>query len=419
MLKTMQRKATSVRMVAVVRSKDVAETVTNTLSEVNGNHVEVIEDRFEAVRARLGNSSAPDVLLVDLDPENDADVSALTSFIEERNGATAVVATSNNATIAGIRLLMRLGISDFLPQPFSRADLAGAMEIALKKIATAPGGPRRSGTGFAFMKSCGGVGATTLAVQTAYSLVNRNGSGRRWAKKGGKKTKKKVCLLDLDLQCGNVALYLDLSPKLSILDLVGPTERLDDSLLRGVMVTHPSGIEVLAAPADLIPLDAVPPEVVVRLVQVACDSYDYVVINMPETWMSWTTPVLAESNALVLVTQMKVAALRQARRRADACTQEGLSALPLVVVANRFNSPGLFSSGVRVAEAERCLGRKIDHFIRSDFKTVNEALNLGIPLAEVKSGSRVERDIERFVGAMTRRFADEDGRAEPVLTARP
>jgi pilus assembly protein CpaE len=383
---------------------------------VNGHRVDVFEGEFRNIWQSIGNPDAPDVLLVDVNPEDDTDVSALASFIEERNSTTAVLATSENSSVQGIRRLMQLGITDFLPQPFTQSDLRTAFDVAAGKMERKLNG-HSNGQGrspvIAFMKSHGGAGATTLAVQTAHNLLAGGaGRGRKRAK-----TKNKVCLIDLDLQCGNAAVYLDLNPKLSILDLVGSPERLDASLLQNIMTHHDSGLEVLAAPRELVPLDAIPMEVAARLTSLARESYDFVVVNLPEVWLPWTSPVLQKCDALALVTQMAVAPLHQTRRRIDTLLNEGLGAVHLAIVANRFSEPGVFGAGLRLAEAEKCLGRPIDHFIRSDFKAVSEALNQGLPLSEVKSRSGATRDMAKLAAKLSTLSPETSERKEPVLTA--
>jgi pilus assembly protein CpaE len=406
----------SLNVVAVMRSQDARHAVADALGSVNGHRVDVFEGEFRSVWQSIGKPDAPDVLLVDVNLEDDTDVSALASFIEVRNNSTAVVATSENASVQGIRRLMQLGISDFLPQPFSQADIRAAFDVAAGKMEQRLNGHangQTQGRAIAFMKSHGGAGATTLAVQTAHNLRGGGtGNGRKRARK-----KSKVCLIDLDLQCGNAAVYLDLNPKLSILDLVGSPERLDASLLQNVMTHHDSGLEVLAAPREMVPLDAVPVEVAARLVSLARDSYEFVVLNLPEVWMSWTSPVLEKCDAAALVTQMAVAPLHQTRRRLDTFGNEGLDAVRLAIVANRFTKPGMFGSGLRLAEAEKCLGRRIDHFVRSDYKAVSEALNQGLPLSEAAARSGATRDMARLAANLSSLSREQSGRKEPVLTA--
>lgn len=88
-----------------------------------------------------------------------------------------------------------------------------------------------------FMRASGGMGATTLAINAAYALTRSTDA-----------VPPRVCVLDLDPQFGNVALYLDLGYGRGIVDIIRSPSRLDGELLRGAMLQHHSGMHVLTAP---------------------------------------------------------------------------------------------------------------------------------------------------------------------------
>src|SRR3546814_6370785 len=126
---------------------------------------------------------------------------------------------------------MRLGVVDGIPQPVQRSDVLATLEAAAKvRRALAPA-PGPKGRLVSVLKGGGGVGATTVAVQTGCCLA------QALQKKGGE-----ACLLDLDVQGGTVALYLDVNDRVGLADLVDLPERLDADLLQGAMTRHGSGL---------------------------------------------------------------------------------------------------------------------------------------------------------------------------------
>ncbi|MGH7185075.1 MAG: AAA family ATPase, partial [Pseudomonadota bacterium] len=213
----------------------------------------------------LVNGSIPDVLLADVSLEDTADLEALGNFARAHGASTAVIATSASATLDGMRRLMRVGIHDFVPQPIVEADLMNALETALQRRQQAAPIPTRTGRIVTFLRSCGGIGATTIATQTALALAHS--AARR---------QQRVALLDLDFQNGGCALALDLNPAVSIEGILDAPERLDATFLDGSMIRHPSGLEVLAASKHRVPFDAMTSELAGAILRFAALERSYV-----------------------------------------------------------------------------------------------------------------------------------------------
>ena len=150
---------------------------------------------------------------------------------------------------------MRNGIDDFVPQPLDQQSLLDAIDVSKRKIRMNRGGGPSGGQVITIGRAKGGMGATTLAVNLALSLIEPK----------DKEGPKRVCLLDLDLQFGDAALYLDLDPRSDLVDIVQKPTRLDTSLLLGAMTEHKSGLEVLQAPIEPMPLGALRTETVGRI----------------------------------------------------------------------------------------------------------------------------------------------------------
>jgi pilus assembly protein CpaE len=220
-------------------------------------------------------------------------------------------------------------------------------------------------------------------VQTAHSLSNKRVDGK----------KSKVCILDFDLQFGNAALYLDIDTHLNVFNIIDAPDRLDSSFLKGLMAHHESGLDLLAGPNFVVPLDAMTPDLAVRVIDTAAVEYDYVIVDIPQAWTHWSHAVLSHSDLVVLVTQLTVPALRQGRRLLDTLRQEGLEGLPKMVVVNRFER-SIFNRDIRVKEAEKALGAVFDAYIDNDYKTISDALNQGLPLTQISGGNKLQKQID-------------------------
>jgi pilus assembly protein CpaE len=397
-------KSEALSVLALLRSADAERELQNVARSISGVQLQTRLGGLKELGAQMANSHPPGVILLDLRLDDAGEMAALDKMMQQHANEVAVIATAENASLQGVRQLMRMGIPDFLPQPISREDLMAALEAVSRRAraprAAAPSRQRRIVT---FIKPCGGIGATSLAVQSACSLANRG------------KEKSSVCLLDLDLQFGNAALYLDVDSHLNLFNIIDAPDRLDGSFLRGLMTHHDSGVDILPGPQFVVPLDALNPDLVTRLLDIAASEYEYVVVDLPQAWALWTHAVLSHSNIIVFVTQLTVPALRQGRRLLETLRQEGLDNVPIVTVVNRYER-SLFKRDIRIKEAEKALGRPIDIFVDNDYKTVSQALNQGVPFGQIRGGEKIEKQIRELVDLCADRLGSGSGEIRVATT---
>lgn len=246
---------------------------------------------------------------------------------------------------------------------------------------------RNPGNVASFLKCGGGAGTTSLAVQAACAIA----AGSR----GGPEAE--LCVMDFDIQFGAVGLHLDIEHPTALPDLIGAGGRLDGTMLRGMMARHRTGFDVLPGPATLQPYDLIEPTEIERILAVARAEYRGVLLDLPQAWTAWTRAALACSDRIALVLQFSVPSIRHAQRQLQTLNEEGLSEIPLMVVANRVAS-GLFASGdISRAEAEAALERRIDHIIPADAAAMAACVNTGLPLFEVKGGRKLARRMAEIV----------------------
>lgn len=389
-------------VVAIVRSGETGSALNETCANMNGTKVEVHVGKLSDVHPDVEIFKNVDVLLLDIDPSSSEEVAALSSIVSDRFPETPVVATTANASLQDVRQLMRLGVVDVVPQPMMPNDLGTAIEYAARSRSKGGGGESERGRIVSILKAGGGVGATTLAVQAGYLISQRfKSEGHR------------ACLLDLDLQFGNASLYMDIDNRVGLMDLVESPERMDASLLQSVMGHHESGLDVLAAPRDVMPLDVVTSSAIDSCLKVAADIYGYVLVDLPTVWCDWSMRALQKSDTILLVTQLTVPHVRQARRQLDHLSAHGLGDIPVKVVVNRFEKG--WGKGVGAKEAAKAMNRGIDYFVMSDFKLVSEAINQGVPMAKIARRSKVEKSIADLVDSTMKELSGGEVRTEPRL----
>jgi pilus assembly protein CpaE len=320
------------------------------------------------------------VAIIDLDTRKLDELESLQRVMRRLEGGMPVIVVGQEFDSATARVMMQLRVSDFLVKPISTADLVRSCVRALKGSEAAASESQV----LTFMPVAGGVGNTTIALETAFLLHN---SAVRGAS---------TCVVDLNFQQGVCAEYLDLEPRFDITEIENQPERLDRRLLDVMLSKHESGLSVLAAPVQPTEMRSFNADVVIRMLDLVSAYFDNVVIDMPRTWFPWTEAVLLGSDRLFLVTEMTVPCLRHTQRLIKAIEQSVGKQIKPSVIANRFEKRA-FENGIRQADVEEILG---DHFvggISNNYRLVREAVDRGVPLHSIDKNSNVVNDLKRII----------------------
>jgi pilus assembly protein CpaE len=332
-----------------------------------------------AKRAEIDTAA---VVVVDLDARRRESLIALQGVAMRTFGRAPVIVVADALDDALVRWLLQIRVSDFLRKPVEPKEVFKACLRALKATSSLPDDGSQI---LSFMSPAGGVGTTTLAIESAMLL-----------RKNGPKDADSTCLVDLDFQNGTCADYLDIEPRLD-LDEIGPhPERLDLQLLEVMFSRHGSGLAVLAAKGRPAAPPAGDAAAVTRLLDLVSSRFENVVIDLPRSWEPWTDQVLLGSNRVFVVTDMTVPGLRLGRRMAAALAQRLPDVRPRVIV-NRFEQQLLFGTGLRRADVERALEGFLEGTVSNNYKLVREAIDRGLTLDDVKPGSNVSADLKRIV----------------------
>src|SRR5215212_10127070 len=321
------------------------------------------------------------VVVADIDPSSEADLNALNA-LTQRLGATPVIVAIPAFDVSVARQLLQMRVADFVVKPVQPLDLVRACARAAQG---AQSGGTTEATIYTFLPASGGVGLTTLAIETAMQLLKGDGG-----------QKSSTCLVDLDFQHGSCCDYLDLEPRLDLDEIEPRPDRLDRQLLEVMISEHSSGLKVIAAPSRPAEMRSFDFEVVTRLLDLVAAHFDNVVIDVPRTWFAWTDSVLIGSNRLFLVTEMTVPGLKHARHLVNVIRERLADGPRPEVIVNRFEQR-LFGPGLRRADIEQALGETLACTIPNNFRLVSEAIDRGVPLDEVKAGNNITAALSKLL----------------------
>jgi pilus assembly protein CpaE len=340
----------------------------------------VVEKNVGDLRAEIQEADCGAVI-IDMDAARLDEIDALQRITRRLEGRAPIIVVTQEFNAAAVRILVQLQIADFLVKPITTADLVRSCIRALQ-------GPGREENAesqiYTFMPAAGGVGTTTLTLQTAFQLHNSMTRGAS------------TCVVDLNFQQGSCAEYLDLEPRFDINEIENQPERLDRQLLDVMLSKHSSGLCVLAAPTRPSEMRSFNTDVVVRMLDLVSAYFDNVVIDMPRTWFPWTETVLLGSNKLYIVAEMTVPCLRHTQRLIQAVYETAGKEVKPNVIVNRFEQR-MFDTGIKQADVQELLGEHFVGGISNNYRLVREAVDRGVPLHEIDPNANVVNDLKRII----------------------
>jgi len=230
----------------------------------------------------------------------------------------------------------------------------------------------------------GGVGRTTVAVNLAVAAATELG--------------KSVVLMDGSFQFGDVGVLLNLNPKnKSIADLVPELEAGDPELsLDTFVINHSAGIRVLLAPPSPEMAELITPAGVKRVLEALRKGHDLVVVDCTSWFNETTLAILDAADVVLTMLSLEITSIKNMRLFLEVADQLGYEQDKIKLVLNRADS----SLGIRVSDVESSIGRKVDHTIVSDGRSVVYALNRGVPFFLSNREAQVSQDILRLAQAV-------------------
>jgi pilus assembly protein CpaE len=342
---------------------------------------------------QMATKLRPDVVLMDINMP-DMDGITATEQLTATAPGTAVVMMSVQGEADYLRRSMLAGAREFLVKPFSSDELTASIrqvssrerEKASRIGVAAPVGTTPSGGGsgdgglvVAVFSPKGGVGRTTVAVNLAIAAATELG--------------KRVVVMDGSFQFGDVGVLLNLNPKSkSIADVVGVLEEGELDSIDTFVEDHSSGVRVLLAPPSPEMAETITPGIVKKVLEALRQSHDLVVVDCTAFFNDTTLAILDAADVILTMLSLEITSIKNMRLFLEVADQLGYESGKVRLVLNRADS----TLGIRVADVEHSIGRKVDETIVSDGRSVVYALNRGIPFFVSNREAQVSQDILRL-----------------------
>ena len=355
--------ATEPTLVAAVIDEVTREAVSSIADQLGWTAPVIREGGVSAAAAYVKATGAPQLLVVDVSDSEDpaADIAGLLGLCGQ---PTPVIAIGLINDIRLYRRLCDLGVSDYLVKPVSVDVLTEALKLATEP----PPPPERPETKrtqlIGFVGARGGVGATTLAVSTAWAITQQQ---------------VKVALLDLDLHFGSAALSLDLEPSRGLRELLSHPDRIDSLLIDAAASQAGERLRLLSAEEPLEDSLDLDPDGLLAIVDQLRATAGVVVADIPRSLGPLTRQAVACSDVIGVVTDLSLPGMRDTQRILAMIAHANGSA-KAVVIANRV---GGVAGEIAIGDFERGIGAKIAHSIPYDRAAAVAAAEGAKPLIEV------------------------------------
>jgi pilus assembly protein CpaE len=364
------------------------------LLRAGGVPVGIVEGRAEG--------ASPDAFVVDIRADASSGMAAI-ERIRASSPAVAIFAIAAGAEPDLILQCMRAGANEFFPwvpggQTAASRQMEESFQGAVRRTAArreaANAGARQPCVNHVFLGAKGGAGTTTIAVNTGVELATL--------------TKRPTLVLDLKNCLGEVALFLGVRPRFTLLDAIENLHRLDRDFLRELVAKHKSGLDILAGSEQFDRPGAQDASAIEELLRVLARTYEYIVIDVGNSVNACSVAALYAADTIFLVTNPDVPSIRNAQRLVDRVRQLGAGSERVKVLLNRVSDQTLIAP----KQIETALGYGIHHTFSSDYRTVSTALNSGVPIAQANH-SGLSQEFGLFTRQMLGMRNNEEATPEP------
>jgi pilus assembly protein CpaE len=300
---------------------------------------------------------------------------------------TVIICASRNTSPDLILRSLRAGAREFLRLPIIGEEFKTVMDRTSELCGHHIKIQRKRGRAIAVFSSKGGCGISFIATNMACALGHS------------------TALVDLNLQTGDLDLFLGVEPKFSIADLVENRARLDDALLASYMTPYSSHLALLAAPREAGAAEDIRPEHIIDVLHLLRERFDNIVIDTQHSFDGITLAALDQADDIMLVLPLDIPSIRNAQRTLAIFDRLGYPRNKVRVIVNRWSK----QVELELQQVERFLGERVEGLIPSDYRAAVNSINLGQPLVKADPNCGISTEIRRIAAHA---FGTPEGRLE-------
>ena len=318
------------------------------------------------------DTTAPGLLILELQDNPEETFSVIRDLTKVARG-TEIFLTASKLDSAMLLEAMRAGAKEYLSQPIQKKEVEEALARFQERaaVATEQGvESKAAGKILTFFGGKGGVGTTSVAVNTAAALANLP-------------KKPTVVLVDVNQHGGDLPLYLDLQPSHSFRDIAADPSRLDQAFLLRILTKCESGMQILASGYDDLSTGRLSPDCVEGTLRLLQASFDYVVIDCGHVLDLTTKKALELATFIHVTSALMVPVVHRTKRILELLRGSGFPQSKLRLIMNRYAS----NENDVLVETEEILKQKAHWLFPNDYPAASHSVNSGRPLIETAPNS--------------------------------
>lgn len=338
----------------------------------------------------------PDVIFVDLSENYELAIDVIEKVtLQNKNCVVFVISDSKDPNV--IIRTMKAGAREFIEKPYNENDIARVIEKS-KALVSDEYRENQACKTFSVFSNKGGIGKTTIAANLAVSLADI--------------TKKKVALVDLNLQLGDLSTFLDINPTYDISYVVTHLSRIDEAFLLSTLEKYKDKeLYVLADPPYLEQAEEINADQINTVISVLKSVFSYIVIDASNAFDSKTLTALDLSDNILLVSMVNLPSIRNTQRCLDLFSRLGYDDDKVKIVVNRY----LPEDDITVEDVEDALNHSVYWKISNSYFTVMSSINKGIPISKIEPDSNINYDFRQLAAMLSSTVLVKDGNNKSIM----
>ena len=323
----------------------------------------------------------PQIVFIDLSENIDLGIETIEK-ITFRNKNCVILVSSVNVNTDLVLKAMRAGAREFLTQPVMIEDLSTALKKA--KILLENDDGNTIGQIISIFSNKGGIGKTTIAANLALKIAEL--------------TEKRVCLVDLNLQLGDVTTFLDVNPSFDISYVVTHLSRIDESFLLSSLEKYKNKeLYILADPPNVEQAEEISSEDITSVLSMLKEMFAYIIVDTSSSFDIKTLTCLDISDAILLISMVNLPSIRNCQRCMDLFQRLEYKTDKIKLVVNRYND----DEEITIDDVEDALGHEVFWKIPNSYFAVMSAINKGVPISSIAPNSTIDDSFTELAAKLT------------------
>lgn len=370
----------NLNVLLIDRDENSRSVIKAYLTEIEGVGIAAEFSDFEEGFKLAGNSGRC-IVVVDVS-ENLDRISSAIKELKTLNSEAFVVALSNRASADVIIKALRSGAKEFIAKPVIKTEFVEIFKSIIKDINSEEN--KDTCKIISTFSNKGGIGKTSIAVNLAVELAQMS--------------KEKVALIDLNLQLGDVATFLDMTPPFAMDYIADNINNLDeDELLKAMTRYKNTSLYVIADPLNIDKSKDITAEQIKNILTALKKTFSYIVIDIGTNIDSKTITALDFSDLVLLIAIVNLPAIRSTQRCMELFDKLGYNADKIKLVLNRY----MENEDIKTSDIEEVVKQKVYWKIPNNYLIMMSAINKGVPVNEINPDSNVAVNYKEFASKIS------------------